>query len=1101
MSTSIAKPQPWLKPAAIITGLLGFLLFILTPFLPVNQTQASLQWPQGGNLNSVNAPLESYTPVDFHATVPVKAVNDVREGESLLLSTLPSDSPNATARGLFVRTQDGSLEVSNRSQVLLQLKKDELAKLSPDAVIQIDSTFDGTTATLPSDAKAKGVTVESEQDGDHRPIVSGIYTELEGNSAALENAGLRVDMEINSRFTSTPTALKTAAMWLGGLMTVASLACLALMDRLDGNKHPIVLAGRSLRPRLLDGVVLAFLGFWYIFGANTSDDGFILTMARASHESGYMANYYRWFGVPESPFGAPYYDLLGFMAQVSTASTWMRLPSLLAAIATWFVLSREVLPRLGAKIDGRRVAHWTAAFVMLAFWLPYNNGLRPEPIIALGALLTWVSFEVAIANRRLLPAAVGTLIAAFTLACGPTGLMAVAALLAALSSVIRIVYQRTKLLGGNLWVSVAAMVAPFLAAGTAVLVAVFGDQTFASVRESITVRSAVGPSLEWYNEYIRYKSLFEQTVDGSFARRFSVLMAFVSIAVVLAAMLRFRKVPGSNQMPSQRLMLMMLGTLFFLMFTPTKWTHHFGVWAGIGAALGALAAVAMSHMAMRSARFRTLMFGGILFVFAFALAGVNGWWYVSSYGVPWFDKTIQLKGIEASTVMLGIALLVLLLGTIQSFIIDVRETQAEERGEDPRAIRRGRLDRFNGLASAPIAVVCILAVVFQSLSFGKAFAAQYPAYSVGLGNLRTLKGDTCAMADYILMETDTNESFLKPVNTDLRDSIGEEKQNNFEPGRVPPVLNSEEINGVSTALANEVSDEDTALDASTSVGLRKEEGINGSRVPLPFGLDYKRVPILGSWKNGDQYYSEAISDWYEMPERSENKPLLVVSAAGRIAHTDINGIDQYGQSFVAEYGRRDNDGTVTELGQARFDDPGPRPVWRNLRLPLDQIPAEANVVRLHAIDASLDPDQWIAFTPPRVPTMDTLNNVVGSEAPVLMDWQVPLQFPCQRPFSHYAGVIENPRYRISPDHVGRVTGSRFQDALGGGAQGPVEAIDSSFQLPSYAKNDWRRDWGTIEIYNPRTDSQDQKPDNADIQLEEVRRAGTWTPGLMNISVE
>ncbi|GGG81018.1 arabinosyltransferase domain-containing protein [Corynebacterium pelargi] len=1101
MSTSIAKPQPWLKPVAIITGLLGFLLFVLTPFLPVNQTQASLQWPQNGNLNSVNAPLESYTPVDFHATVPVKAIDKVRDGQSLLLSTLPADSPNATARGLFVRTYEGSLEVSNRSQVLLQLNKDEIEKLDPNAVIKIDSTFDGTTATLPQEAKAKGVTVESEQNGDHRPIVSGIYTELEGNAASLENAGLHVDMEINSRFTSTPTWVKTLAMWVGAFMTVASLICLGLMDRLDGKKHPIVLASKSLRPRPLDGVVLAIIGFWYIFGANTSDDGFILTMARASDDSGYMANYYRWFGVPESPFGAPYYDLLGLMAKVSTASVWMRLPSLFAAIATWFVLSRDVLPRLGSSIDGRRVAHWTAAFVMLAFWLPYNNGLRPEPIIALGALLTWVSFEVAIANRRLLPAAIGTLLAAFTLACGPTGLMAVAALLAALSSVIRIVYRRTKVLGGKTWVSVAAMVAPFLAAGTAVLVAVFGDQTFASVRESITVRSAVGPSLEWYNEYIRYKSLFEQTVDGSFARRFAVLVAFVSIVVVLASMLRNDKVPGSNKLPSQRLMLMMLGTLFFLMFTPTKWTHHFGVWAGIGAALAALAAVAMSHMALRSARSRTLMFGAILFVFAFTLAGVNGWWYVSSYGVPWFDKTIQLKGIEASTVMLGISLLVLFIGTIQSFIIDVRATQAEDRGEDPNSVRRGKLDRFQGLAAAPIAVVCILAVTFQVLSFGKAFASQYPAYSVGLGNLNALRGQTCAMADYVLMETDTNESFLKPVDADFKDAIASEKQNNFEPGRVPPVLNSEEVTGVSTALANEVSDEDTALDASTSVGLRKEEGINGSRVPLPFGLDYKRVPILGSWTNGDQYYSEAISDWYEMPERSEDKPLLVVSAAGRIAHTDINDIDQYGQTFVAEYGRRDANGEVTELGQATFDDPGPRPVWRNLRLPLEQIPVEANVVRLHAIDASLDPDQWIAFTPPRVPTMDTLNNVVGSEAPVLMDWQVPLQFPCQRPFGHYAGVIENPRYRISPDHVGRITGSRFQDALGGGAQGPVEAIDSSFQLPSYAKDDWRRDWGTIEIYNPRTNAEGEAPDDADIDIKEVTRSGTWTPGLMNISVE
>ncbi|HAF73468.1 MAG TPA: hypothetical protein DCL06_12510, partial [Corynebacterium variabile] len=79
----------------------------------------------------------------------------------------------------------------------------------------------------------------------------------------------------------------------------------------------------------------------------------------------YMANYYRWFGVPESPFGAPYYDLLAVMTRISDASTFMRLPGLLAGFLVWMLLSREVLPRLGAPLNNRRVAHWTAAAVFL----------------------------------------------------------------------------------------------------------------------------------------------------------------------------------------------------------------------------------------------------------------------------------------------------------------------------------------------------------------------------------------------------------------------------------------------------------------------------------------------------------------------------------------------------------------------------------------------------------------------------------------------------------------------------------------------------------------------------------------------------------------
>ena len=43
-----------------------------------------------------------------------------------------------------------------------------------------------------------------------------------------------------------------------------------------------------------------------------------------------------------------------------------------------------------------------------------------------------------------------------------------------------------------------------------------------------------------------------------------------------------------------------------MMFTPTKWTHHFGVFAGLAGSLGALAAVAVTAAAMRSRRNRTM---------------------------------------------------------------------------------------------------------------------------------------------------------------------------------------------------------------------------------------------------------------------------------------------------------------------------------------------------------------------------------------------------------------------------------------------------------------------------------------------------------------
>lgn len=51
-----------LSRIAIVSGLVAFVCLLLTPFLPVNQVQSQLSWPQNGSLNSVNAPLISLAP-------------------------------------------------------------------------------------------------------------------------------------------------------------------------------------------------------------------------------------------------------------------------------------------------------------------------------------------------------------------------------------------------------------------------------------------------------------------------------------------------------------------------------------------------------------------------------------------------------------------------------------------------------------------------------------------------------------------------------------------------------------------------------------------------------------------------------------------------------------------------------------------------------------------------------------------------------------------------------------------------------------------------------------------------------------------------------
>ena len=1053
------------QTTATVAGLIAFVLLLLVPFLPVKQTESSVSWPQNGSVASVNAPLISLAPQQLDVTVPLKAIDELRDGQSLLLGTLPEGSPKASDRGFFVTSPDGGLVVSSLNEVLLQLTPAQVAKLPDDAKLEATLTHDSTTVEVPG--------TEYSEDEDYRPQLTGIYTELEDEQQLID-AGLSANVDINSRFTSQPTLVKTLAMVLGLISALISLAALRKMDRPAPR-----LRRQGLKP--LDGLVAAVLGFWHVFGANTSDDGYLLTMARVAANTDYMANYYRWYGVPEAPFGSPFYDLLALLSQVSTASMWMGLPALLAGLGTWWLLSREILPKLGPAIAQRRVAHWTAALVFLAFWLPYNNGTRPEPIIAFGLMATWALFERAMETDRLVPAAWGTVVAALTLACGPTGLAAVGVFLISLPWVLGTIGRRKATL---------ANVAPFMGAGMAVMAPVFKDQTLATVLEATAVRSEVGPAMSWFEEWSRYSVLFEQTVDGSLARRFPMFVLLMCIGLTLWWLAR----GGERTKTAQRMMLIIGFSTFFLMFTPTKWTHHFGIYAGLGAAIAAYGSVVLSRIALQSKRNRSFATAAVLFLLALTLAGWNGWWYVSSYAVPWWDRTPQLKAVEFNTIVLAIALVVFVVGVVQSM-------------RPPKPVDASR---WAGVMSAPIAVAAALIVALSCLTFVKSFISQAPDYSVGMGNVRTFAGEHCAQGADVLLEEDTNDAFLSPIDgVPLGRSLDSGDNYGFHPDGVPAFIASENAD-TSDSSNQQVQDDDTAdvdpgSDEAQSTSRvntqgnrpRSMRGVNGSTVRLPFGLDYTRVPVLGTFEDEPTQSAELETSWFDLPSSSEERPLLVASVAGRIKHHDINGIEQEGNELELQYGRKTSGG-VQKLGAVEMLDQGPTPQWRNLRYPIADLPEDANVVRLVAKDSSLAEKDWVAVTPLRNPKLVELNTMFDSETPGLLDWTVAFQYPCQRPFYHHAGVDEIPEYRIMPDAPGKAKLSGFMDFLGGGSLAPVEAVNTSYEVPGYLKGDWQRDWGSVAKYTRRTNSAGDVPALAQVDIAETTRWGLYTPGPMKV---
>jgi arabinosyltransferase B len=108
---------------ATIAGLIGFVLSVATPLLPVVQTTAMLNWPQNGQLNSVTAPLISLTPVDVTATVPCSVIRALPPGGGVVLSTAPKKGKDAALNALFVVASGDHVDVTDRNVVLASVPR------------------------------------------------------------------------------------------------------------------------------------------------------------------------------------------------------------------------------------------------------------------------------------------------------------------------------------------------------------------------------------------------------------------------------------------------------------------------------------------------------------------------------------------------------------------------------------------------------------------------------------------------------------------------------------------------------------------------------------------------------------------------------------------------------------------------------------------------------------------------------------------------------------------------------------------------------------------------------------------------------------------
>ncbi|WP_052005343.1 arabinosyltransferase domain-containing protein [Gordonia malaquae] len=1081
------------KIVAVVAGLLGVLLAVVSPVLPVSYTKTELNWPQAAAqdatpvVQNVAAPNVSYVPVSMDIAVPCRLAADLPASGGVLVSTVPAAGAEAGKVGLFVRATADRILVTQRSSVVLNVPRAQAQRAS-DCRIVVHADSEGTRGAVEG-FTGDGQTTFDVPDPNSRPQILGVYTDLPKTTPP---DGLTFRSTVDTRFISSPTTLKGALLIIGVLATLLSIAALAVLDARDGKKLRRLLPKRWWRPTVPDVFVTAVLGVWLFIGGNTADDGYQVTVGRVAPGAGYLDNYYRYFGVPQDPFGW-HYQYLSLWMQVSTSVPWLRLLPLLFGLAGWFLISRFALPRLGRAVRTSKSAYWAAALGFLAVWLPFNNGLRVEPAITVGVLATWVLVERAIASGRLVPWALAIITAAFTLTIHPVGAIAAVALLAGLRPLLARLRARRARDG---WLP---MLMPLLASGVAVLYEIFSDQTIASIMEGVRVQGVVGPTNKWWNEGMRYYVLLNPTPDGSIARRIGIFVTILSVLLVVLLLLSRRRITGMPTGPLWRLVSVTAGAVVVLAFVPTKATHQMGAIACLTGVLAAAATTMIRPEVLHRRCNRTFFAAAATYALAVAFAGRNQWWYVGSYGIPWADDTPHFGPFALYMPIFAAAVALTGLGIWQYYRDDALG-QTQDRDAESAPQHLGLISRLPRYA---LSIVCAIVLLFTFASVGK--AAMGDSWTWARSNVDSLRGQSCALAEDVLVEADPNKGLLAPADVagqkgmSVADALagGKGKADGFTPNGVPTHLESEDdSDSDSSGAVQQTSD---ATDSSSTSGGSADtdggtvgtEGVNGSSVKLPFGLDQKRVPVLGTYGSPNGR-GKLTSSWYGLPARSGDAPLVTMSVAGSVEYLDDLAVLNSGQSLRLEFGRVEKDGRVTTVASMVPLDAGGAPQWRNLRFPLSSAPPRATVVRIVASDVSAAPAQWLAVTPPRVTKLVTLNELVGSQAPVLLDWEVALAFPCQRPAAAINGVLEVPEWRITPDAEGeRVNSQRWMAGDYGGPLGITENMLRSVTKPGYLRNSWAKDWGTLRRLEPLAPQV-----TARLDVSTMQHNGLWTPGPM-----
>lgn len=736
--------------AGWVLAALTLLLALALPLAPVSVDTPEVQWPlDPADPQPTTALFMPYRPIDITATAPCATVRELagrqEDGASaVVLATALPDSTRGNERALSITVgRDAVRVVSSGAELWRGPVPDR-----DDCSLVVRADQDGTRATL--DGPGDESEVLADDPGGKVPEVTAFTTDVTAGSGPSPTVVAHPD----ARFQTSPTAGK---LLLVALHVLGVLACLWLLRRAspavthgrdravaaDGTERPpltyeSVAWGRAMALVADVGVVLTLVA-WTAIGFLNTDDYYYSLEARTLDSAGFVGNQFRFFNVPEVPF-VLLQTLLAPLTELSTQPVVLRLPSLLAGLLVWWLLTRQLIPLL---VDRPHPAlRLVAGVALLAWWLPWNIGARPEFLVTLAWAVTVTLALQAIRQERAWLIGLAAAVAGTSVTITASGLACVATLLVLLPRMWPTL--RRSALGE--WGSLA-LVAACASLPAAV---VFSDATLATAVTALRVHQEVGPAESWDMEVMRYWYLTLGPDENmrTFAKQLVVVLTIVVVIAVSISLLRMTRPRGGRTswlVPA----LGFLITVVALVPSPTKWTHHFGALAAPGA-LALTVAVALL-VRRRPDRWASLgILGAVAFTAALAFHAGNQQVESSAYGV-----TPVLPNV------LGNPVLWLGTGALVAGAAWYVRRRIGSTGRSP----------WPEAAVGTLAAALVLSVGVQTASAALATWRYKDTFSIAGNAASALTGgDDCGFADHAVALTDPAE--LRPLPTADADAEG-----------------------------------------------------------------------------------------------------------------------------------------------------------------------------------------------------------------------------------------------------------------------------------------------------------------------------------------